>query len=1387
MQFAICRIKTTSIISYLSLDANAWLRLTSKFIGSTWVGTSIPHVNITSTPVPTNADGYPVNADGNILPTDDEGFFIYPAIGPDRSPQSTAYRIVDAGGRPIISSSEHIDQRGSFLPTDRTREAPGQDKELFSDVPEGQLSSEGKTLPTDDAVRDTRPAYGPDGLPLPTDSFGMHTDRFERPTTSEYSGIPFEPSETNKTEYYSYPRIGPDGPLLPTDQFGSVLGLDYLGRPLSTDHFGRPVGQDGGHLPTDSNGAYIYEQVEPSFGERTRFYPVIGPDGQPLPTDDIGKAIDPLGKSVVYDENKQPLGPDGRPLPKDDQGRYVYPAVDIDGSVLPTGWTRKPIYPVIGPDGDLLPTDSIGMHIKKNGKPVPTDEIGRPVGDDGSPLPVDSSGRYISKKFPDEVEKVLPTDENGHIMYPVVDPNGVPLPRDSEGVPYDALGNPIHLRDDGVPIAVDGSPLPTDSEGRFVYPFVAPILQVDKNKKPVYPVVDFDGNLLPTDDSGRVVNFDGMPLSTDHSGRPLSLQGSLLPTDDKGRFVLADKFVTKILPTDQYAHREQPIIMADGSLLPTDNTGAYLDPFGKPIPTNAHNKPIGPGGGELSKDDYGRYLYPVIGADRWMPTSSKATFGAQTLPTDKDGFYSYPAIGPDSTPRAAEPQEGMLATDSGLIILSTDSSGNLIGTDGQLLPTDRMGRPVAKDGSLVPTNEQGLYVLQKKAHVVVGPDGQPLPTDSSGRYVDESGAPITTDESGVPLSRDGETLPLDSRGHYVHSAVELRGVSRTTAMSTLPVHIMIGPDGEPLLGDRFGEPLQSHSSPSPGDSVGTKTGGYSGEAVVGMDGELRSVDAVGTRVGESFAPTNNAGLPVDSDGVILSTSEEGYYIYPAVKPDRTPFFAAARGSTASSAVGADILSRDDDTGMAIGPDKKPVPTDESGRPVDKQSHLLPTDAYGRYVQTDEMAVAYDSLGKPVFEAIDSFGRTLPTDEYGSKLGPDGNPLPTDFYGRPVGANGSPYPTDYSNRYVIHDKKYTRMPPTDEGGRIIYPIVDSDGQLLPTDAAGMYIDIFKRPVPTDEDGLPVGPDGKPLPTNIHGSHIYPAVGSDGRPLPTDVHKRPIYAAVKPDGEMLPTDNMGLAVGLDGLQIPTDHSGKPVGKDGSPLPTNAEGLFVIGDEYRGKFLPTDESGHILYPVVDLDGNFLPTDDYGSYLDAAGNRIRTDEAGKPIGFDGKLLPTDSENRYIYPQSVRDTSYTIVDLNGAPLATDDTGAPVGSDGRPLRIDSKGQPLGHDGSVLPKDLQGRYYLKEYGTTSKILSTDESGAVSREHKLHTTSFLNILPDSQALSTESPVYTAGDHIYIRTEDATKHEISPSTSTRYVCSFSYISLMFLKIRHTQVQTH
>ncbi|VBB26357.1 unnamed protein product [Acanthocheilonema viteae] len=1088
---------------------------------------------------------------------------------------------------------------------------------------------------------------------------------------------------------------------------------------------------------------------------------VVGFDGEPLPTNEYGQAVDNLGNPIVWDNEGRPIGPNGIPLRRNYKGEYIYPVIGKDGQLLPTDINMRPIYPLIGPDNQPFQKNQQGLYVDQRGQIFATDTAGRPVSVDGSPYPTDEQGRYIILDSETVVQQAVPTDELGRIIYPIFNPEGLLLTTMEDGRFANEYGELIPTNDVGLPVDEKGEVLPKDSDGNFIY-VGNYVLPTDSDGQPVK--VQYDGRLLKSDKMGHIIGPDGQLVLVNNEGHPVDESNIVLPTTSDGIFILP------MTEGRKGVKRPLNIIGPDGYLLPTMEDGTVLDLLGKTIPTNNIGEPVNYRNEPLPTNSEGQAIYPKDGLDCPLP------------PTDQHGRPVYSVVGPDGRllPRKHD----------GTVV---DPDGNLLPTNAAGVPVDRKGRPLPSDrnGSIIypargidteplPTDSNG-----KPIYPVIGLDGNLLPTNQDGRVVDENGRPLPTNAAGVPVNERGEPLPFDENGLVRYPAV--------TEGPRRPEYIIIGTDGEPLsrnedgliIGpdnrpvptDASGYPVDHRGRPFPRDRNGniiypandldiepmpTDRNGRPVYLVIGPDGQLLPKDSNGavTDINGRPIPTNAAGIPLDHHGKPLPIDRNGYVFYskesyPSERTD-APFYTIL-GPDGSP------LQRNTD-GAIVNPYGRLIPTDSHGYPIDSHGRPLPRDHLGNFIYpVEEMDIEptpTDKSGRPVYSIIGPNGEVLPRGRSGDMLDPYGRPIPTNAAGVPVNNRGEPLPTDRS-------------------GNIIYPAGGLDVPLPPTDSYG-------RPI-YDVIGPDVNNRGEPLPTDRSGNVIYPAGGLDVPLPPTDSYGRPIYDVIGPDGEPLPRGPDGIILDKQGKPIPTNAAGIPVDRYGQRLQQTDTGGFVYPlEEVDGHFLPA-EVGKQVYPIIGPDGKFLHQDGDGNVVDPSGHPIPTNEYGIPVDSRGRPLPRDKAGVFIFPagglnvepmptDKVGRPIYSVmghdmvplptnedgrpIDKNGKPIPTNAAGVPVDNDGKPLAIDAErnlhyladGIPatggrivIGPDGAPLPTSSDGSIF----GPDGKLLLTDENGwPLDKDGKpMPTDIYNNIiypvqLPDGSVLPTDShgrPIY------------------------------------------------
>ncbi|KAK6061176.1 von Willebrand factor type A domain protein [Cooperia oncophora] len=192
--------------------------------------------------------------------------------------------------------------------------------------------------------------------------------------------------------------------------------------------------------------------------------------------------------------------------------------------------------------------------------------------------------------------------------------------------------------------------------------------------------------------------------------------------------------------------------------------------------------------------------------------------------------------------------------------------------------------------------------------------------------------------------------------------------------------------------------------------------------------------------------------------------------------------------------------------------------------------------------------------RPIYTVIGKDGSPLPTDDNAAYIREDGKAIPTDSSGKPLGEDGSPLPTNVYGNYVVEplEEAISKGFPTDESGKVIYPV-------------------------TRPDGLPD--------TAVREGATVPTLAS-GRPVP--------YVAVSEDGRPLPTDQYGSAMGEDGSPLPTDDTGRPLDHTNKPFPTNTYGEYVV-PPFRRQSAHCLVSSHIELIVVLDTSNTVKVLDY------------------------------------------------------------------------------------------------------------------------------------------------------------------------------------------------
>ncbi|VDN88073.1 unnamed protein product, partial [Brugia pahangi] len=324
-------------------------------------------VDSNGSPIPTNRFGLPVDEHGNFLPIDIKGNFIfgtpikptdhsglpvYPVIGPDGRllPQDKDGNVVDPAGRPIPTNDDGVpvDNKGRPLPSDKTGvvifPANGLDAEPMPTDKSGKpvysvIGPDGHPLP----ITADHNIIGPDGNIVPVNAAGVPTNHRGEPLPRDRQGNFIYPATgldvkllpTDRSGKIVYPIVDSHGEPLPTNENGAFVNND--GSPIPTNRFGLPVDEHGKSLPKDVKGNFIFgTPIKPTDHRGLPLYPIIGPNGELLSTEESGNVIGPDGHAIPVDNEGRPINNRGETLPSDRFGNFIYPLGGLDAELLPT-------------------------------------------------------------------------------------------------------------------------------------------------------------------------------------------------------------------------------------------------------------------------------------------------------------------------------------------------------------------------------------------------------------------------------------------------------------------------------------------------------------------------------------------------------------------------------------------------------------------------------------------------------------------------------------------------------------------------------------------------------------------------------------------------------------------------------------------------------------------------------------------------------------------------------------------------------------------------------------------------------------------------------------------------------------------------------------------
>ncbi|VDO37139.1 unnamed protein product, partial [Heligmosomoides polygyrus] len=272
--------------------------------------------------------------------------------------------------------------------------------------------------------------------------------------------------------------------------------------------------------------------------------------------------------------------------------------------------------------------------------------------------------------------------------------------------------------------------------------------------------------------------------------------------------------------------------------------------------------------------------------------------------------------------------------------------------------------------------------------------------------------------------------------------------------------------------------------------------------VVGPDGTPLQINDKGEILDYNRKPITIAdnGTPLDPLGEPLPRNKEGAWIYPLVDKTGKPLPVDDHNVpkiTVIDAKGVEIVP--DENGRLVGEDGRMISTDAIGRPLDQHGEPYELNEDGKFVvdfSEDEPSIEDDEVPDIPLLVVD--GEPLDVDDNGHFIDSTGAIIPMNEEGIPIDEEGIPLNKNQEGKYVLPPKRLGKgeptedfLPhPTDESGRVIFPIISQDGSPLPTVDTGEFVTVEGTIIERDDEGRPLGPDGEVLPTDSSGNFVYP---------------------------------------------------------------------------------------------------------------------------------------------------------------------------------------------------------------------------------------------------------------------------------------------------------
>ncbi|MCP9259540.1 BMA-DIG-1, isoform e [Dirofilaria immitis] len=588
-------------------------------------------------------------------------------------------------------------------------------------------------------------------------------------------------------------------------------------------------------------------------------------------------------------------------------------------------------------------------------------------------------------------------------------------------------------------------------------------------------------------------------------------------------------------------------------------------------------------------------------------------------------------------------------------VLPTDEFGRYLLAPNYPLQQDDIGRFIGPDGQPLSTDNSGNYVYQDKTKYSSKIDndfGRPLPTDENGFYVGKDGSMITTELTSFPMDEQGVILPTDESGIFMITKFPTQTKSyqildeKHQIMPTDEAGNFLDHDGYPIAENEDGKPVYADGVVLPTTDIGY---------YVFDSARLKSI--ISTRKSmEDIYSIEGKLLPADEDGQLITKEETR----PGEKSDCQRLAVDIRGHL--------------------------IPTNSAGRPLDEDGVILPIDSKGNVVYANErkkcdthigvmdiaVAINVETLNYDSFEHVKRVILNLVDEHF--DLAPDMTQFAVIKYS---GTAEIPITLEHPRLAVgINAAKQQFISFGRENvGRLMIVITDGqdiseksenfDGSSPAADELGRVLSIqtSKQIVSaTDEYGHVIYPIKDIITDSTRGyadfqesSLLYPVIGPDNILSSKDI------------SDVLRSENKLLATARNDLSLMPDASVGGANFHRRPL-------YSLGDEV----LPSDEYNRIYFKSP--NGELSSTTETGNFITNQNKplSIEIDRNGKEIG--AKVGPD---------QILKRQKSIVVDLSERSLSTNRYGDSIYADSGVVPTDAS-SPIGQNESLMSVD-RGQY------------------------------------------------------------------------------------------------